>query len=285
MQQLEPTIQQSVMAVYESLPPGERKLADTVLARLAELASYSATELAAQASVSKATAARFFRRIGYDSFEHARRMARAEARMASPLYALAGVSARQRKSDPLSAHLAADVRNLSESFSQTGPAVLDQAIRQIAQAPRVHVLGMRNGHFVAGYAAYLLGQLREDVICLPGAAITLAEDLVSVHPGDVLLVIDFSRRSALLPTIVDTARQGGAQLIFVASTGLPPLARADEVLIGCQTESDSVFHSYIAAVSIVNYICAAVAKNAGTKGRKRLQAIEDLHEALGDIGH
>jgi DNA-binding MurR/RpiR family transcriptional regulator len=285
MQRVKPTMQESIMAVYESLPPGERKLADTVLARLSNLASYSATELAAQATVSKATAVRFFRRIGYESFEQARRQARADAHLASPLYALAGVNSKERKSDALSRHLAADLRNLSESFSQSGSAVLELAIQQIAKAPRVHVVGLRNGHFVAAYAAYLLAQVRPDVVSLPDAAMTLAEDLVSLGRGDVLLVVDFSRRSSLLQAIVDTARQAGAQLIFLASPGMPPLSRNGDVVVHCLTDGASIFHSYVAAVSIVNYLCAAVAKEVGKKGRQRLEAIEHLHELLGDIRH
>lgn len=273
------------MAVYESLPPGEHKLADTVLARLGNLASYSATELAADASVSKATAARFFRRIGYQSFGHARRQARAEAHLASPLYALAGVNLKERKSDALSRHVSADLKNLSESFRQLGNGALEQAISQVAKAPRVHVVGMRNGHFVAAYAAYLLGQVREDVVSLPDAAMTLAEDLVSLHRGDVLLVVDFRRRSTLLQTIVDTARQAGAQLVFLASPGMPPLSRAGDAVIHCLTDGASIFDSYVAAVSVVNYLCAAVAKDLGKKSRKRLEAIEDLHGSLGDIRH
>jgi DNA-binding MurR/RpiR family transcriptional regulator len=285
MQQLEPTIQESIMAVYERLPPGEQKLADTVLARLGNLASYSATELAADASVSKATAARFFRRIGYQSFEHARRQARAEAHLASPLYALAGIAPKERKSDALSRHVSADLKNLSESFSRSDSSVLEQAVRQIAKAPRVHVVGMRNGYFVASYAAYLLAQVRDDVVSLPDAAMTLAEDLVSLRPGDVLLVVDFRRRSTLLQTIVDTARQAGSQLVFLASPGLPPLSRPGDVVVHCQTEGAAIFDSYVAAVSIVNYLCTAVAKELGRKSRKRLEAIEDLHASLGDIRH
>jgi DNA-binding MurR/RpiR family transcriptional regulator len=285
MQQVEPTIQESIMAVYESLPPGEHKLADTVLARLRDLASYSATELAADASVSKATAARFFRRIGYESFEHARLQARAEAHLASPLYALAGVNSSEHKSDAWSRHLAADLKNISESFGQSGSGVLEQAIRLIAKAPRVHVAGMRNGYFVATYAAYLLDQVREDVVTLPNAAMTLAEDLVSIGRGDVLLVVDFRRRSTLLQTIVDTARQAGAQLVFLASPGMPPLSRPGDVVVHCLTDGASIFDSYVSAVSIINYLCAAVAKELGKKSRKRLEAIEDLHESLGDIRH
>lgn len=271
------------MAVYESLPAGERKLADTVLGRLSNLASYSATELAQSASVSKATAARFFRRIGYESFRHARRQARAEAHLASPLYALAGVSAGERKSDALSRHLAADLKNLSESFRESGNGLLQEAMVRIAKAPRVHVVGMRNGHFLATYAAYLLGQVRDNVASLPHGAMTLAEDLVPLRRGDVLLVVDFRRRSSFLQTIIDTARRAGAQFVFLASPGMPPLSRAGDVVVHCLTDGASIFDSYVAAVSIVNFLAGGVAREAGKKSRRRLESIENLHESLGDI--
>lgn len=285
MEGLEPTIQESITAAYDQLPPGEKRLADTILARLNNLASYSATELAADAGVSKATAARFFRHVGYQSFGHARRQARAEAHLASPLYALAGVNPKERSVDALSRHVAADIRNLSETFRQPNVAALAQAVKLLARAPRVRVIGMRNGHFVASYAAYLLAQLREEVICLPGAAMTLAEELAALGCGDVLLVIDFRRRSALLQSVVEAARREGVQLVFIASPGMPALSRPDDVVMHCLTDGASIFDSYVAAVSIANYLCAAVAKELGKKSRKRLAEIETLHAALGDIRH
>lgn len=281
----EPTIQEAITAVYDELPPGERRLADTTLSRLNNLASYSATELAAAAGVSKATAARFFRRVGYQSFGHARRQARAEAHLASPLYALAGVNPKERSADALSRHVAADLRNLSECFKSQNVAALAQAVKLLAQAPNVRVVGMRNGHFVAAYAAYLLAQLRDDVSTLSGAALTLAEDLVSLGRGDVLLVVDFRRRSAMLQGIVDAARQSGVKLVFIAGPGLPALSRGSDVVLPCQTGGASIFDSYVAAVSLVNYLCAAVAKVLDKKSRKRLAAIETLHDTLGDIRH
>ncbi len=273
------------MTVYERLPPGEQKLADTILARLNTLASYSATELAADASVSKATAARFFRRIGYQSFGHARRQARAEANTASPLYALAGVNPQEPAADALSRHVAADLKNLSDTFQQPNIDAISLAVRLIARASRVRVVGMRSGHFVASYAAYLLAQLREEVVSLPDAALTLAENLVALGRGDVLLVVDFRRRSTLLPKVVEAARDAGAKLVFVASPGMPGLSRNGDAVLNCLTAGASIFDSYVSAVSIVNYLCAAVAKELGKKSRKRLEQIETLHDALGDIRH
>ena len=271
------------MAVYEQLPPGERKLADTILSKLSHLASYSATELAAEAAISKATTARFFRRIGYRSFGHARRQARAEAHLASPLYALAGVDPREHASDTLARHVAADIKNLSETFSLPNARPLAQAAALIARAARVRVVGMRNGHFVASYAACLLTQLRGEVVSVPGAAMTLAEDLVSLARGDVLLVVDFRRRSALLQSIVEAARRARTSLVFIADPGMPPLSRRGDIVLHCLTGSASIFDSYVAALSLDNFLCAAVAKELGAKSRKRLEAVEALHEALGDL--
>jgi DNA-binding MurR/RpiR family transcriptional regulator len=277
------TIQESIMAVYEQLPPSERRLADITLSKLSNLASYSATELAAEADVSKATAARFFRRVGYSSFGHARRQARAEAHLASPLYAMAGIDPKEQHADALSRHVAADLRNLSETFQHQDAKLLTRMAALIAKAKKVHVVGMRNGHFVALYMTNLLAQLREGVASLPVSTTTLAEDLSTLTSNDVVVVIDFRRRTVLLPAIVQEARHAGASLIFLTHPGMPAISRPGDIVLHCQTEGASIFDSYVATVSIVNFIGTAVAKMLGQKSRLRLEAIEALHDALGDI--
>ncbi len=273
------------MAVYDHLPPSERKLADTILSKLNNLASYSATELAAEAVVSKATAARFFRRAGYRTFGHARRQARAEAHLASPLYALAGVSPQPPSHNALAGHVTADIRNLSATFELPNREPLAAAASLIAAAPRVGVVGLRNGHFIALYAASLFAQLKQGVASLPASAMTLAEDLASLSAGDVLVVMDFRRRAALLRTIVGAARSRGVQLVFIANPGMSALSRPGDTVILCLTDGASIFDSYVAAVSLVNYLASCVAKELGKTSRKRLEAIEALHQTLGDITH
>ncbi|MBA3034579.1 MAG: MurR/RpiR family transcriptional regulator [Gammaproteobacteria bacterium] len=271
------------MAVYDRLPPGEQKLADTTLSRLNDLASYSATELALSAKVSKATAVRFFRRIGYQSFGQVRRQARAEAHLASPLYALAGINPKERATDALSKHVGSDIRNLTETFQRQDARQFERAVSLLAEAPRVRVIGMRNGQFVAQHAAYLLAQLRDDVASMPGASMTLAEDLASLDKRDVLVVVDFRRRAAMLPTIVNAARGLGVNLVFISGPGMSALSRPGDIALQCLTEGAAVFDSYVAAISIVNYLATAVAKQLEKHSRKRLEVIEALHESLEDL--
>lgn len=271
------------MAAYDGLPPGERKLADTILSKLGSLASYSATELAAEATVSKATAARFFRRVGYRSFGHVRRQARAEAHLASPLYALAGVDSKERATDVLSRHVAADIRNLSETFDLPNAKPLAETAALLAKARHVRVIGVRNGHFVAAYGAHLLAQLRDGVTLLPGPAMTLAEDVALLAKGDAVLVVDFRRRSTLLPSLITAARGAGATLVFVSNPGMPPLARKDERVLHCLADGPSIFASCVAGMSLINFLCAAVAKELGKHSRRRLETIEAMHTSLADI--
>jgi DNA-binding MurR/RpiR family transcriptional regulator len=64
---------------------------------------------------------------------------------------------------------------------------------------------------------------------------------------------------------------------------MPALSQPGDIVLQCLTDGASIFDSYVAAVSIVNYLTVAVAKELGRHSRQRLEVIEDLHVALGDL--
>ncbi|MGR3781765.1 MAG: MurR/RpiR family transcriptional regulator, partial [Albimonas sp.] len=70
-------IGQRILAAYDDMPRGERRLADLLLEDLGALRHENAGSLAERAGVSKATAARLFRRLGYAGYKAAQREARA----------------------------------------------------------------------------------------------------------------------------------------------------------------------------------------------------------------
>ena len=75
-----------VRDVMDELPPAEKRLGEFVCDFPGELASYSASELAALAHVSNATVTRFVQRLGYDTYEESRRHAREEKQTGSRLF-------------------------------------------------------------------------------------------------------------------------------------------------------------------------------------------------------
>src|ERR1700734_114512 len=73
---LEKPLSQRALDAYDDLTKSERRLADLLFEHPDALVLYSASDLSQQAKVSKATTARFFRRMGYPSFRTAQKRAR-----------------------------------------------------------------------------------------------------------------------------------------------------------------------------------------------------------------
>lgn len=57
-------LSQRILRHYDEMPRGERRLADLLLENGSAMRQDTATSLAAGAGVSRATAARFFKRLG-----------------------------------------------------------------------------------------------------------------------------------------------------------------------------------------------------------------------------
>src|SRR5882762_11125245 len=81
-----PSLESRIREVYDDLTENENRLADVILAAPGELATHTAAELSALAGVSPPTTSRFFQKLKYESYEHARRQARDAQRAGSPLY-------------------------------------------------------------------------------------------------------------------------------------------------------------------------------------------------------
>src|SRR5699024_9101475 len=93
---------QRLAAAYADLTETERKVADFAMSRPAELATFSARELAERSGVSGATVSRLVRRIGYGSYEEARREARSLRDIGSPFHLFA--EGRPREGQELLVH-------------------------------------------------------------------------------------------------------------------------------------------------------------------------------------
>lgn len=273
-------------ALHPQLPAAERRLADTVLARHDALLGYSATELARLAGVSKASAARFFRRLGFADFQAFRAAVRAEAAGGAPRPRPADAAARPRRRDlqaRLTEHAARDQQVLQRLPALVDAAALGAAVELLARARRVAVLGLRNAQVVALYAQSLLHQLRPQVGLLTDLAARESEALADLGPGDLLLAVDLRRRTTRLPALVRAARAGGVGVLLLSDAPLSPLEAEADAVLRVPIHDAQVFDAYVAPISLVNFLAAALAERAPTAVRQRLARIEALHGALADL--
>lgn len=277
------SLRELILESYDELLPSERKLADVVMQRRTNLASYSATELARFAGVSKATAARFFRRLGYESFSQFRSDVRAHPPAESPLFKLEDVAKLAGNGSSLERHFSIDAQNLAATLQNLSHDDIKAAVAVLKAAQRVWIVGYRNGYATAFYAHALFSHAKPDVFLLNDAAAKVADLMADVGGRDVVFVVDFRRRIKLLGQIVGIAREAGAKIVLLTYSPVSALARPADVILGCVTGGSAVFDSYVAPMSIVNYLAASLVAAMRPSARKRMERIERIHEVLADI--
>lgn len=272
---------QAIRDNYERLPAGERKIADILLEMRGESAAYSATELAGRAGVSKATATRLVRRLGFDDFQQMRQRIREETKTGSPLAAFS--DAREHKGS-LGAHLGHEIACLTRTVEAIEPGRARYAVDILATAGRLWVVGFRNSYALALYARELLVQVKPDVRLLPLPGQTVAEEISAVTAGDAVLAVAFRRRPPVLARMLRAAVDAQARVVLLGDPSLGDLDRLASVTFRCSSRGSSLFDSYVAPLSLLNYLCSEVAVALGEAAQARLRLTEQLHEEFGDFG-
>lgn len=171
--------------VSDALPdlhPSERKLAELVLDFPGEMAGYTATEIAELANVSNATVSRFVRRIGYGSFDEARRAVRDEQQAGTALLRMSADT--PQSGGAVARHLMASQQNLELTYGGLDDTVIDYLAEAMIAAPRVWFVGFRAGQSFAQYLGWQCSQVLPLVTVLPRAGETLAESFASLDARD-----------------------------------------------------------------------------------------------------
>lgn len=267
--------------VYGDLPEGERKAADLILDMPSELAIWSASELAEQAGVSNATISRFIRRLGYGSFEEARRAARALRAVGSPLYLADG--AKGAPLGLLERHLAVETNLIEASLAMLNPLTLEEVAGLLANARRMRVAGFRNSYFAAEYARTLLAQFRPGVEMLNAPGQTLAEGIAGVGPGDAVLIVGLRRRPSGFTEFVRAIAATGADAVLVADLSVREAPAVVRYTLTCAVETPQAVDSYVGVLAVLRILSLAVLRRLNTAGRRHLERIESLHEQLGEL--
>lgn len=262
------------------LHPAERRLGEFVCDFPGELASYSGSELAELAHVSKATVSRFVKRLGYDSYEEARRHARAEKQTGSRLFL--NTSAESAGVQSVAAHAAQGVANLEATLQSITDSQIDAVTRAMLQARKVWVIGFRSSHAFATYLQWQLTQVIENIVAIPGAGQTLGEHLVSFTDSDVAIVFGLRRRVARIDALLDQIRRSGAQLLYITDEGVPFRAGA-HWHFRCQSLAPGPLFNHVAVAAVCHLLATRAIEMAGTDGRARLRGIEVLNDALEEL--
>lgn len=273
---------------FASLHPTEKRLAEFVLDFPGELASYSASELARLSGVSNATVTRFVRRLGYSSFEAARRNVREEKQAGSPLFLAGRVAGAASGPASLSAaglvdaHMEQGQENLRRTFSRLQANDMQAIAQALLDARKVWVTGFRSSQSLATYLQWQIFQVKEDIQVFPSPGGTFGEYIGSMTAQDVVVVFGLRRRPTRLRLIMNQLVKTGARVLFISDGNI---ARNTSVTwhLQCACTAPGPLDNHVAVIALCHLLANRVVELSDHAGRERLAAIEAQHDALGEF--
>ncbi|MBT9290930.1 MurR/RpiR family transcriptional regulator [Prosthecodimorpha staleyi] len=278
----EATLSQRILESYDDLTRQERRLADLLLENPDLLGLHSATEISGKANVSKATTARFFRRLGYASFKTAQKKAREGSNAPEPRSRPEKLERKVGRGQ-LADHLAGDVQNLVRTIETLRSDELNMAIHLLARAEKFWVVGFGDNYPLAHFARALLIRIKPDIRMIPIGGFSVPEEFASISPTDAMLALGVGRKTRNLRSIMRSAIRAGVQVIYLTDQAARGSAEVANVTLRCRTRGVSVYESVVAPVSLITYLCSAVALRIGEDAIERLHFIEHIHEEWGDL--
>ena len=183
----------------------------------------------------------------------------------------------------LASHLASEVQNLVRSTEALRSDLIATAVQALARADKLWVVGFGDNYPLAHMARALLIQVRPDIRMIPIGGFSVPEEFASISGEDALLALGVGRRTRALRAVMRSAVRSGARVIYVTNQTSPASPEVAEVTLRCRTGGAGMFDSVVAPVSLLSFLCSALALQIGEAAIERLKRIEDIHADWGEI--
>ena len=275
------SIEQRIKEIYEQLSPTQQKLASCILNHQGDIATYSATELAKLAGVSKSAVTRLLQRLGYRDFSEVKKHVRAARRWGAP------IAEKQPVDQPLSNmfqdYLQCDQNNIQRTLESIHPDDYQCAVRWISRAQKVYIIGYRNNHALGLHLRQQLTQCRANVCLLPLPGQTLGEEVASFTEQDIVIIMGVRRRPAWLKNLMVTLKQNGIKLLYITDHADVNPGEVSDLHFSCVVRGVSAFDSYASVMNLISMLANSVYQDAYTAANARIQKIEATYQTLNEL--
>jgi DNA-binding MurR/RpiR family transcriptional regulator len=220
------------------LPPAARLLASFVLANRLAILTSSAAELASRVGVSDATIIRSVQALGFTGLPHLKQVLAATmgAEAEGPATDLGHTLAEAGEGARNALDLALDLQRESMA-SLDDPAVrraMLDAIALMHPARRIVIYGIGPTAHLARYMASILQRSGRVALTLDAAGIALADQLLALREGDVILAMTYGRAYREIAATIQEARRLGLPVVMISDSADARITAQAQVLISAR---------------------------------------------------
>lgn len=225
-----------ILAVYDTLRPSERRLADYVARHGASVIRLTMPELAERAGVSQPTIARFCAALGYDGFKEFKLQFAQNVGGGTP-FVHQDVEASDRPADIAGKVFDRTIATLMSVRNALSADQIEHAIRLLASARRIEFYGCGNSGIVALDIQHKFFRLGIPTTAYSDSHV-FSMSAALLRPGDVAVLVSNSGRTWDMLAAATLARGSGASVLALTHSG-SPLAKLADVCVFSDVEEDS----------------------------------------------
>lgn len=269
------TLTDRVAKQGDRLTAADRRLLEVLLSHPQEASYLPASEVASRAGVHQASATKFAQRLGYGGYPELRRDLQQDLLVtASERIALTVEDAGEHSL--LESVVEHEIAPLADLPRQVGQAQLDRVAELLLTARARYVFGRGNASVLTDLLGRRMRRYGLPTTVLASSGRDLAEQLVALGPGDVVVLYAFRRVPRYFLEVLDLCAETGASAVVITDTlAAESTGRAAEVLVGSRGAARQ-FQSLTVPMAITNALVLTIARSAPDQTRAGLDRLEHL---------
>ncbi|MBB5017099.1 RpiR family carbohydrate utilization transcriptional regulator [Chitinivorax tropicus] len=266
-----------IQEVLDSLSKSERKVAELVLAQPNMVASAPIAAIADQAGVSQPTVIRFCRSLDCNGLQDFK-LRLTKSLVSGVPYVHQSVMSGDSPHDLIAKVFDNCVSSLLRTRNEMNPDSLQQAVGILASANKIEFYGLGNSGIIAADAQHKFFRLGVPTVSysdphIHGMAATM------LQPGDAVVAISNTGRTADLIRSVQIAREVGAKVVGITRSN-SPLAQYCHVALYADTPEDPDIYTPMVArivhLAIIDALAVGVSLRRGPELIRQLEQVKRI---------
>lgn len=236
----------------------QKKVANYLLFNMDKLLFFTADELAKAANVSTATVVRFARELDFEGYTDMQKAARLRFhdREEEPEDLPQSSPEEDSSEYLLEKSFRQDIQNLKRTFQDLSREDLERACTLLKTSRRVYLVGMRISRSMATYAYINWGMLRKGVHLIHNEGLDYAEELIEINSEDLIVAFWAPRYNRATYQMLSHEKRQKASVLLITNREFNlTMEEGDfDVILRCCMENSSYQSSFVAPVTLVNYL-------------------------------
>ncbi|MCI8448916.1 MAG: MurR/RpiR family transcriptional regulator [Eubacterium sp.] len=263
---------------YSTMSKGQKLLANYITDYYDKAVFLTAAKLGEVVGVSESTVVRFAAQLGYKGYpEFQKALEEMVRNKLSSIQRMEVTYGRISQSRILESVLHADMEKIKGTLEKIDQNAFEMAVDTILTAGRIYIVGIRSCAPLAGFLAFYLNFMFDDVILLhTNSSSELFEQMVRIGKEDVIIGISFPRYSMRTLKALEFANNRSAKVITLTDSVHSPMNLYSSCNLIADSDMASIVDSLVAPLSVINALIVALCMRKQDEVATTLETLEEI---------